>query len=168
MASLLETIEFDKADVEYLANHLSPQQLRKEIHHAVIEESVCQNFGDKWEYYWAAFKVACESALDIQRTEEHKGAAVKGNLSIQGIKDSNDIVDVMGRYVTLKGRGNQYYGHCPLHDDKSPSLSVDREKQLWHCFSCNKGGDVIDFVRLVDNLDTRSAMKELARANRNG
>jgi len=91
-----------------------------------------------------------------QRTSTYKGTS-----PIAKIKSSVDIIDVISRYTKLTGRGTQYYGCCPLHDDRHASLSVDSGKQLWHCFGCGKGGDVIDFIKLVEKVDTREAIKLL-------
>jgi hypothetical protein len=80
---------------------------------------------------------------------------------IKKIKEEVDIVEVIDCYTELKGRNGRYYGQCPLHTDRAPSLSVDAEKRLWHCFGCGKGGDIIDFVKQVENIDTRQAIKIL-------
>jgi hypothetical protein len=155
---------FDTSDVDYLVTHLTPEQLRKEIHHADVEQSVAKTFGEDGNaLYWEDFAKACELALDKQKSMQPKRQVRKGKFSIQAIKEVNDIEDVVRRYTTLKGRDTQYYGHCPFHQDHAPSLSVDTKKQLWHCFGCGKGGDVIDFIKLAENLDTKGAIEVLAR-----
>ena len=80
---------------------------------------------------------------------------------LKELKEKTDIVQVIGQYTTLRGRNHQYYGCCPFHKERSPSLSMDSKKQLWHCFGCGKGGDIIDFIRFAENTDTRGAMKKL-------
>lgn len=62
------------------------------------------------------------------------------------LKDNNDIVDVIGRYVSLTKRGTEYYGNCPFHDDNKASLQVNQRKQIFKCFPCGAGGDVFDFL----------------------
>ena len=85
----------------------------------------------------------------------------KSKSPIAKIKKEVDIVDVINRYTRLRGRNGKHYGCCPLHEDRAPSLSVDAEKQLWHCFGCGKGGDIIDFVKLAENVDTNQAIAVL-------
>lgn len=152
---------FDANDVGYLATHLTPEQLRKEIHNADIQQGIARCFGeDDGITYWEHFGRACELALDKQKALQPE-PVYKGTSAIRQIKENTDIVEVIGRYTRLKGRGNQYYGRCPLHNDRLASLSVDSNKRLFHCFGCGKGGDVIDFLKLAENLDTRGAIKML-------
>ncbi len=65
---------------------------------------------------------------------------------IREIKQSTNIIDVIGRYVHLTKRGSEHYGVCPFHNDSKESLQVNERKQIWHCFPCSEGGDVIDFL----------------------
>lgn len=75
----------------------------------------------------------------------------------------NDIVDIISEYTTLKRTGNNMMGLCPLHNDrKSPSLSVSPDKQMFHCFGCGAGGNVIHFIQAAMNLDFMDALKYLA------
>ncbi len=73
-----------------------------------------------------------------------------------------DIVDVVSRYVTLKKQGANYFGLCPFHSEKSPSFSVSREKQIYHCFGCGEGGGVISFVMKMENMNFLEAVRHLA------
>ena len=91
---------------------------------------------------------------------KYQGASV-----IRQIKENTDIIEVTSRYTRLRGNGNQYYGRCPFHKDRTASLSVDSNKNLWHCFGCGKGGDVLDFIKLAENLDTGGAIKLLMGTN---
>lgn len=74
----------------------------------------------------------------------------------------NDIVDVIGQYVQLKKNGSSYTGLCPFHHEKSPSFHVSRDRQLYHCFGCNAGGNVIGFIERYQNLSFPDAVKTLA------
>ena len=60
------------------------------------------------------------------------------NELIERIKDSNNIVDVISQYVTLKRKGTTYFGLCPFHREKTPSFAVSETKQVFHCFGCHK------------------------------
>ena len=65
---------------------------------------------------------------------------------LQDIRESTNIVDVVGQYVQLKKSGKNYFGLCPFHEEKSPSFSVVEDKQIFHCFGCGKGGNVFRFI----------------------
>ena len=81
---------------------------------------------------------------------------------IDEIKNSNDIVDVISQYVILKRSGRNFFGLCPLHKEKSPSFSVSPDKQIFHCFGCGAGGNVIHFVSKIENADFKEAISILA------
>ncbi len=81
---------------------------------------------------------------------------------IEEIKNSNDIVDVVGEYVTLKRAGPSYKGLCPFHKEKTPSFSVSSDKQIFHCFGCGVGGDVIRFIMNAENVSFQEAVEILA------
>ncbi len=66
--------------------------------------------------------------------------------NFQELKQQNDIVDVIGRHLHLKKKGSEYVGICPFHDDSHSSLQVNPSKQIFKCFACGAGGDVIDFL----------------------
>ncbi|MBN1627285.1 MAG: DNA primase [Deltaproteobacteria bacterium] len=78
------------------------------------------------------------------------------------IKRTADIVEVIGQYVQLKKAGQNYIGLCPFHGDKDPSLTVNRSKQMFHCFGCKKGGDVFAFWMEYHKVSFPQAMRELA------
>ena len=85
---------------------------------------------------------------------------------IEEIKNSNDIVDVISQYVILKRSGRNFFGLCPFHKEKSPSFSVSPDKQIFHCFGCGVGGNVIHFVSKIENINFRETIELLAnRAN---
>lgn len=81
---------------------------------------------------------------------------------IDEIKTNNDIVDIISQYVILKRSGRNFLGLCPFHKEKSPSFSVSPDKQIFHCFGCGIGGDVITFISKIDNIGYREAIEVLA------
>ncbi|MFA5525072.1 MAG: CHC2 zinc finger domain-containing protein, partial [Tissierellales bacterium] len=86
--------------------------------------------------------------------------------TIREIRESNDIVDVVSEHITLKRTGSNYVGLCPFHDEKTPSFSVSPNKQMYHCFGCGEGGDVISFIMKHTNIDFIESLELLAnRAN---
>ena len=85
---------------------------------------------------------------------------------IEEIRSSNDIVDVISKYVTLKRSGRNFFGLCPFHKEKSPSFAVSPDKQIFHCFGCGAGGNVIHFISKIEGLDFKDTLELLAnRAN---
>ena len=72
------------------------------------------------------------------------------------------IVDVVGRRVPLVRKGQNYWGCCPFHNEKTPSFSVNEEKGFYHCFGCGEHGDIISFTMKTNNMDFRAAITELA------
>ncbi len=81
---------------------------------------------------------------------------------IDRLRDSNDIESVIGSYVELRRRGRTLTGLCPFHNEKTPSFTVYPETASYYCFGCGAGGDVINFVRNIENLDYIEAVKFLA------
>ncbi len=85
---------------------------------------------------------------------------------IEEIRTNNDIVDVISKYVTLKRSGRNFFGLCPFHKEKSPSFAVSPDKQIFHCFGCGAGGNVIHFISKIEGLDFKDTLELLAnRAN---
>lgn len=80
---------------------------------------------------------------------------------IEEVVSRNDIVDVISNYIKLKKNGGSYVGLCPFHNEKSPSFSVSQSKQLYHCFGCGVGGNVITFVMEYENMTFLEAVKLL-------
>lgn len=72
------------------------------------------------------------------------------------------VVDVVGRVVPLARKGQNYWGCCPFHNEKTPSFSVNEEKGFYHCFGCGEHGDIISFTMKQGNMDFKSAIAELA------
>jgi DNA primase len=81
---------------------------------------------------------------------------------VQQVKDRIDIVEVMGETLKLARAGKNFKALCPFHGEKSPSLVISPDRQIWHCFGCNKGGDVFTFLMEFDKIDFSEALKELA------
>ena len=81
---------------------------------------------------------------------------------IEEVVSRNDIVDVISGYIKLKKNGSSYVGLCPFHNEKSPSFSVSQSRQLYHCFGCGVGGNVITFVMEYENFTFLEAVKSLA------
>ena len=81
---------------------------------------------------------------------------------IDEIKNNNDIVDVVSQYVALKRSGRNYFGLCPFHNEKSPSFAVSPDKQIFHCFGCGVGGNVIHFISKIEGLNFRESIELLA------
>src|SRR5690625_474159 len=81
---------------------------------------------------------------------------------IEEIRKTNDIVDVVGEYVQLKKQGRNFFGLCPFHGEKTPSFSVTQDKQIFHCFGCGKGGNVITFMMEIEGYSFFEALKTLA------
>ena len=82
---------------------------------------------------------------------------------VKQIKEANDIVDVVGGYISLRPSGPTYKGLCPFHDDHRPSLIVDPRWQNYKCWSCDKYGDVIRFVQEFERVDFKEALGILAK-----
>lgn len=83
--------------------------------------------------------------------------------TVQKIKDTADIVDVVGDYVHLVRRGGNYMGLCPFHNERTPSFSVNRRKNFCYCFSCKKGGSPVNFIMEKEGLSYHEALLHLAK-----
>ena len=81
---------------------------------------------------------------------------------IEEVRNQNDIVDVISEYVKLQKKGANYFGLCPFHNEKSPSFSVSPGKQMYYCFGCGEGGNVISFVMKYENYSFIEAVQMLA------
>lgn len=81
---------------------------------------------------------------------------------IEEVRMKNDIVDVISGYVRLQKKGSSYFGLCPFHNEKSPSFSVSRQKQMYYCFGCGAGGNVFTFLMEYENLTFVEAVQMLA------
>lgn len=81
---------------------------------------------------------------------------------VDEVKDKTDIVSVIGEYVDLKKSGTNYKGLCPFHSEKTPSFMVSSELQIFKCFGCGEGGDVISFLEKYEGMEFYEALKHLA------
>ena len=84
---------------------------------------------------------------------------------IDEIIEKNDIGDVISEYVKLERKGSGYTGLCPFHNEKTPSFSVHEGKQIFKCFGCGKGGNVVNFIMLAENLNYPEALEFLAESS---
>lgn len=82
---------------------------------------------------------------------------------IAAVRASTDIVAVIGEHTEIKRSGRQWMARCPLHGERTPSLAVSPDKGVFHCFGCGRSGDVITFVREIENLDFPGAVEQLAK-----
>lgn len=81
------------------------------------------------------------------------------------IKDSTDIVEMVGRYIQLRRAGNSWKACCPFHVEKTPSFHVNPVRQTFHCFGCGVGGDAVKFLMMFENLDYPTALRRIADMN---
>ncbi|MDO4325345.1 MAG: DNA primase [bacterium] len=81
---------------------------------------------------------------------------------VEEVRMKNDIVDVISQYVKLQKKGGNYFGLCPFHNEKSPSFSVSGAKQMYYCFGCGAGGNVLTFVMQYENYTFQEAITALA------
>ena len=88
--------------------------------------------------------------------------SILSNEQISNIRSSVDIVEIISSYIPLTKRGKNYFGVCPFHDDKNPSMSVSSEKQIYTCFSCGATGNVFNFVMDFENITFPEALKLVA------
>ena len=82
--------------------------------------------------------------------------------TIDTVRDTSDILDVISQFVDLKQRGANYFGLCPFHSEKTASFSVAPSKQIYHCFGCNSGGNVFSFIMDYQKISFPEAVKFVA------
>lgn len=91
-----------------------------------------------------------------------QATGVKLSGTVDRVKESIDIVDIISEYLPLRKAGNNFVGLCPFHSEKTASFSVNQEKQFFHCFGCGASGDVISFIMKNDGMDFKDALAKLA------
>ena len=82
--------------------------------------------------------------------------------TIEQIRSTSDIYEIVSEYVQLKKRGRNYFGLCPFHDEKTPSFSINQERQIYKCFGCGAGGGTINFIMEIERLEFINAIQHLA------
>ena len=83
--------------------------------------------------------------------------------TIDRIRDSADIVDVVSRHVDLTKRGRNFFGLCPFHNEKTPSFSVAPDKGIYHCFGCGNGGSALNFIMEIEKISFVEAVTQLGK-----
>lgn len=105
--------------------------------------------------------------IDEKRnTRQDSGYQVSGSItkaSIEKVKESTDIVELIGSYVPLKKAGVNFVGLCPFHNEKTPSFNVSPTRQMFHCFGCQKGGDALGFLIDHEGIGFTEAVEKLAQ-----
>ena len=81
---------------------------------------------------------------------------------IDRVREATDLVDLISEVTKVKKSGRSYMAVCPFHEEKTPSMSVDRARGLYHCFGCGKGGDVFEFVKETRGVEFGEALDMLA------
>ena len=147
------------ADVAvYLAQHYNAPSIRQEMFEAEQKRDLARcmyfQFGETAGLeYWEQFYLGCEMAMDLlQSYPKPRTPAIRQ--SAAELRERVDLLDVASRYTKLRKNGLEYMGKCPLHSsDVGENFEVNPQKQLWHCFSCQKGGDVFKLVMEVEEMD---------------
>src|SRR5271169_4691191 len=89
-------------------------------------------------------------------------AGLFSQATLEQVRAANDIVDVIGASLPLKRAGANFVALCPFHREKTPSFSVNPQRQIFYCFGCHKGGDVFAFIREYESVDFPEAVRRLA------
>ena len=82
--------------------------------------------------------------------------------TVDDIRQNTDIVDIISQYLQLRKSGQNHFAHCPFHEDKTPSFSVNEQKQIFYCFSCGRGGNVFNFLKEIEGLTYPEAIVKTA------
>lgn len=82
--------------------------------------------------------------------------------TVNRVLEQVDIVDIISQYVQLNKQGKNYFGYCPFHEERTPSFSVEEEKQFFHCFSCKRGGTVFNFIMEIEGITYPEAIIKVA------
>ncbi len=143
--------------------------------------NLCAYCGQLWPDFfsvsdeeWAKYiqlgerdKMVCKPCYDkIKRMIDEGSLKPEERLRLEQLRrrvvESNNIVDVIGEYVQLKPKDREFIGLCPFHNYPDPTLNVNPEKQIFKCFGCGAGGDVVDFVSMVKKITVKDALHYLA------
>ena len=91
------------------------------------------------------------------------GVAMTDRGDIDRVREATDLVELISEVTKVKKSGRSVMAVCPFHEEKTPSMSVDRVRGLYHCFGCGEGGDVFSFVEKTQGVDFPDALEMLAR-----
>lgn len=155
---------FDMIDVAYL-ERCTMAGLKHEKWKAQLEVHSAEFWNNEPDIvFWTEYLEAVNCAISRKRYDERKARPVNNSsrISAADVKERLDIVAVIGEYTDLHRSGNRFTGSCPLHDDKHPSMFIYPDQQSWHCYQCNQGGDVFDFIQKYDNVSFPDALRKLA------
>lgn len=150
--TLAEKIFEAKKDVEFYKDQLKGLEGRN--------LSTEQTKMDKMWWEWHLLKT--EAHLAKLKRRLTKKANLSQQIDPETVKESVDIVEVVEHYVPLRRKGKDWWGLCPFHKEKTPSFSVNSERQFFHCFGCQESGDVFDFVQKIEAIDFPEALRRLA------
>lgn len=114
------------------------------------------------EWSLTRYTVVEENIITNRNSNLLEGKVFYSEDIIEQVRTENDIVDVIGDYVKLQKKGSSYFGLCPFHNEKSPSFSVSPHKQMYYCFGCGEGGNVLSFLMKYENYTFPEAMEVLA------
>jgi hypothetical protein len=162
-------LSLNEKDVDYLASHLTENQLILELRNHYVQRAFqiqkrwpsCLDSEDK---FYLEFAHIVQKALERVKSSKPKPRSVI-NLDIDKTKASIDIVRFISKHTRLRQSGKTYSGICPFHSEQHPSFTVYPESQSWYCFSCNRGGDVINFIMLIEKVEFKSALEILTGGN---
>lgn len=152
------------SDIIEVKERLGLRGLREALHSAELELAVATHYEDsELGGFYSWYVPLLHEALKEARYEATKRALEYATgLSAQELKNKVDIAEYIGRYTTLKQSDSRFYGSCPLHTDRSPSLFVYTTRQDWYCFSCLRGGDVLSFIMAYNKVEFKEALRILA------
>lgn len=158
---------FNYIDAFILANRLSLSELRRERDNAIVKSQTAEYYRET-EYAspidnfpWSDYARCCDEALSCVKNchIQSKKQVIDNRLfvNIPELKARHDIVEVISRYTNLRKFGRNFNACCPIHTEKHPSLTIYPESQTWHCYGCNRGGDIIEFIKYMHNTDFKGA-----------